>query len=121
MITLTQDGVKYTVKGYQYVGKGEYFINLYGDIQQHIWGGGPRPWHLVVVPAPVEYMFSGVVFVETGECRPVQSGEWYLAAIGPLGTYPVYRKRQTPSEMPYKILRPVRLDMPDQGDTLGVY
>ena len=110
MITLIQDGVEYTYAGLRHVKRGEHFINNNGGIRKYM---GIQDGNLstIVVPVPLEHTFGGVTFVETGEYRKVEHGEWFLSREGSavLGPYPVYRERNRPTMISYKILLPVRL------------
>ena len=106
MITLNENGVEYTVKGYDVVERGNHFINVHGDVQQCTWDRD-LGWYVLVVPVPVEHKFGGVVFVETGENRVVENDEWFLSREGSylVPPHPVYWIRRAPTRATYKILR----------------
>jgi len=78
---ITYDGKEYEFRGqYKEPSNGENFLSGMHDgsviHQSGQWDGqGVRA---IVHPVPVIHEFGGVTFVETGEVRPANDGEWFL-------------------------------------------
>ena len=98
------DGKKYEFRGeYRYPQQGESFLNDTGYVMPRYPNMSGRI-RAIIHPVPVTHTFGGVTFEETGEFRCAAPNEWFFTTGF---TAPSFNTTNTPSKIPYRIIKPV--------------
>jgi len=78
-VKFTHDGKEWETDGeYRSPKIGEWFISWDGKLDKAVFDAIDKV-RLIIRPVPVQHVFGGIVFEETGEERPPRKGEWFLS------------------------------------------